>query len=57
MLDAISRQLLGMGSSQNKVTLEAGVDYLYNDVFVGEADDKPVFWSITNSVRRQYKQT
>lgn len=32
-----------MGSSENKVSLEAGVNDLNNDVLVCEADDKAVF--------------
>jgi hypothetical protein len=36
---AISWQFFGTGRSQNEVTLEASVDNLYDDVFVGEADN------------------
>jgi hypothetical protein len=53
MFNAVSWQLFGAGSGQNKVALEAGVDDLNDDVLVGKADDKAVFWGVTRQVRCQ----
>lgn len=50
MVDAVSWQLLRVGSAKDKVTLEACVDDLYDDVLVGETDDKSVFWCVTGYI-------
>jgi hypothetical protein len=47
MLYPISWQLLRSGGRQDKITLEAGVDDLDDDVFVGESNDQTVFRCVT----------
>ena len=42
MVNTISRQLLRGRSAKDKVTLEASVHNLYDDLFVGETDHKAV---------------
>lgn len=46
MVDAVSWQLFRVSGAEDEVTLETGVDDLYDDVLVGEADDKSVFWRV-----------
>lgn len=46
MVYAVSWQLFRVSGAEDEVTLEAGVDDLYDDVLVGEADDKSVFWRV-----------
>jgi hypothetical protein len=50
MLDAISWELSRASSSKDKVTLEAGVDDLDNDILVCDADDEAVLGGVANEV-------
>jgi hypothetical protein len=44
--DAVSLQLVGVGSDQDLVTRDLRADDLHDDVLVGEADDQAVLGSI-----------
>lgn len=46
VLEAVSLQLVGVGSGEDLVTGDLGGDDLGDDVAVGEADNKTVLWSI-----------
>lgn len=46
MLDAILWQLMRVGRSEDKVSLDLGIDDLADDVLVCEADNKSVFWRV-----------
>lgn len=46
VLNAVSLQLVGIGSDQNLVTRDLGGDDLHDDVLVGESDDKTVLGRI-----------
>jgi hypothetical protein len=43
VVDAVSWKLLGGGSGENKVSLDASVHNLNDDLLVGEADNQAVF--------------
>lgn len=44
--DAVAGKLPRAGSGENKVTLDTGVDNLYDDLLVGEADDQAVLGGV-----------
>ena len=46
VLDTVAGELVCVGSGENKVTLELGVDNLGDDVLVGDADDQAVFGGV-----------
>lgn len=46
VVDAVSLQLVGVGSDQDLVTRDLRADDLHDDVLVGEADDQAVLGSI-----------
>ena len=46
MVNAVPGELLGRRCAKDKVALDAGVDDLYDDLLVCEADDETVLWCI-----------
>ena len=47
VVDAVAGKFFGASRSEDKVSLQTGVDYLANNFLVGEADNKTVLGSIT----------
>jgi len=47
VVDAVAGEFFGASGSEDKVSLQTGVDYLANNFLVGEADNKTVLGSIT----------
>jgi len=45
-LDTVLGELVAVGSGQDVVTLDLGVDDLGDDIAVGEADDKAVLGAV-----------
>ena len=45
-LDTITRELMCVSGTDNYISLDSGIRYLTCYVFVGEADDHPVFRSV-----------
>ncbi len=48
---AIAGELLGRRGAEDKVTLEARIDDLYDDLLVGEADDEAVLGCVVLVLR------
>ena len=46
MVDAVAGKLLGSRSAEDEITLKTSIHNLYNDLLVGETDDKAVFRGI-----------